>query len=176
MENKQITTIIDLCRVAYDSEGLPDVFYAQGNPINKDLLLANGILVPALLVVANKLHYMSTGKSMLLLDGKLAKSKNSPFGIILTRDGFSPTGTTGAVGEMPDIRLSDLGYSVGVMVNYFCAAARMFKPLLNEKDSAGFNKLHISWHTELFADFDEGEEITLGQTEKMPIITLFYES
>ncbi len=164
---------MDLCKVAYDAEDLPEVFYADGNPIQKDLLMKNEIMIPALLVVANKLHFMSTGRSLLRLHGRLERNSDGPFGLILTSDGYSDNADGDA--NLPDIKLEDLGYSVGIMVNYFCAAARLFKPLMDEGTSGRFNNLHLTWSNDLFGDFEEGQEVTLKQTESMPLITVFYQ-
>ena len=171
--SQPISTIMDLCMVAYNTEELPDVFYADGNPLPKDLLITNTIMVPALLIVANKIHYMSTGRSIFRLDGRLVRDKESPFGIALVSGGLSENKEQ--PDELPSIKLANLGYSVGIMVSYFCAAARLFKPLMESETPERFNKLHTTWNTDLFGNVAEGQEITLKQTENLPLITAFYQ-
>ncbi len=155
MSDTSISTLVDICKIAYAAEGLPDNLMVKGHPIPKDLMLIDDILNPVLLIMANKLHRISFGTNLVDIDGQIKRDLKAPFGVILEGD----------------ISMGRLNCSIGVVLTYFCAAARLVKAKLVNDD---LECVWLYWSSDVFKDFKHGEVLTLDQLNELALASIFY--
>lgn len=155
MNETAVSTLLDICKIAYAAEDLPNDLMVKGHPIPKDLMLNNDILNPVLLIMANKLHMIACATNLVELDGSVKRDLKAPFGVVVEGD----------------INMNRLNCSIGVVLTYFCAAARLIKRNLVADD---LECVFMYWSRDVFDKYKQGEVLSLSQLNELPLASIFH--